>query len=90
MKVKHVHQGIPSTWKVTFEHDKGNLKRNRFEGELAFRITTCISMLKKYVGEIERSGVEPKKIHIYNHWADKLNHLLRDYRMWYHHNNKKK
>ena len=48
MKVKHVHQGYPSTWEVTIvERKKNKLYVDKFENDLAFRITTCISMLKK-------------------------------------------
>ena len=91
MKVKHVHQGYPSTWEVTtVERKKNKLYVDKFENDLAFRITTCISMLKKHEENIKMLGVKPKEIHVYGAVADRLNRLLRDYKKWYHHTNKKK
>ena len=91
MKVKHVHQGYPSTWEVTtVERKKNKLYVDKFEKDIAFRITTCISMLKKHEENIKMLGVKPEEIYIPVAWADKLNRLLRDYRKWYHHTNKKK
>lgn len=91
MKVKHVHKGFLSTWEVTSgERKKGKLYVDKFEHDLAFRITMCISMLKKYEEDIKYHGVNLKKIHVYGAWADRLNRLLRDYRKWHNHTNKKK
>ena len=91
MRIKHVHKGMLSTWEVTSgERKKGKLYVDKFEHELAFRITIHISLLKKYEEDIKMLGVKPKEIHVYGAVADRLNRLLRDYKKWYHHTNKKK
>jgi len=86
MKAVNVHKGLMSTWEMTFKEEKRKLKRNRHEIILAWRIMKCRSVLNDHVNELSWHGGRghlTKKFHLYKDNVVMLNHLLRDYAIWY-------